>query len=116
MSQNVTLGSEKTKVGVGIAPTLLLPSVHKLSFQVCMREFKDGNDDDCGSLGLEYFASLQDVRVVIHCSGASAADVEELEAALRHAADVHPNRPTLEVKRYEEWNLVSATQDQEVLR
>ena len=87
---SILLGSEKRKDGVEVAPTLL-PSVHKLQFTVCVREGKDGNDEDCVSLGLEYFASLQDVRVDIHCSGASAADVEELEAALRHAADVHPH-------------------------
>ena len=92
------LGSEKRKDGVNIVPTLL-PSAHELSFHVSVREFKDVNDDDCGSLVLEYFASLQDVRVDIDCRGASAAEVEQVEAALRHAAHVHPNRPTLEAMR-----------------
>ncbi|RLM69671.1 putative disease resistance RPP13-like protein 3 isoform X1 [Panicum miliaceum] len=108
------LGSGKRKDGVGVAPTLL-PRVHKLRFEVRVREFKDGNNDDYGNLGLEYFASLQYATVTIDCRGASAAEVEELEAALRRAAEVHPNRPTLEVMRYGEEGMVSAAQDKESL-
>jgi len=110
---SMLLGSEKTKDGVGIAPTLL-PSAQELEFEVRMWEFKDGNDGDCGSLGLlEYFASLEHVSVGIVYKGASDADedeveeaeveeveaalVEEVEAAMWRAADVHPNRPTVEV-------------------
>ena len=107
------MGSEKRKDGVNIVPTLL-PSAHELSFHVSVREFKDVNDDDCGSLVLEYFASLQDVRVSIDCHGASAAEVEEREAALRHAVDVHPNHPTPEVTRYGEEEMISDAQNQEV--
>ncbi|CAO2150468.1 unnamed protein product [Urochloa humidicola] len=84
---SMLLGSGRNK---DVAPTLL-PSVQKLRFWMTVQDFKDGN----GSLGLEYFASLQNVSVTIPCEGASAADVEQLEAALQHAADVHPNRPTL---------------------
>ena len=80
-----------------------------------MREFKDSNDDDCGSLGLGYFASFQNLIVDLDRNGASAAEVEEVEAALRRAADVHPNRPTLEMRRFGEKEMVSTTQDQEVL-
>ena len=107
------LVSEKRKDGVNIVPTLL-PSAQELQFRVWMREVKDGNDDDCGSLGLEYFASLQDVRVTIDCRGASVAEVEEREAALRRVVDVHPNHPTLEVTRYEEEEMISDAQNQEV--
>ena len=110
---SILLGSEKRKDGVEVAPTLL-PSVHKLQFTVCVREVKDGNDEDCVSLGLEYFASLQDVRVTIDCRGASVAEVEEREAALRRVVDVHPNHPTLEVTRYEEEEMISDAQNQEV--
>jgi hypothetical protein len=54
----------------------------------------------CVSLALEYFASLQNVRVGIKCDNdSSAAEVEQVEAVLRRAADVHPNRPTLKVDR-----------------
>jgi disease resistance protein RPM1 len=83
---------------LGYKELRLLPSAQDLGFVVhSMREFKDGNDD--GRFGLEYFASLQYVHVTILCNGASAAEVEEVEAAVRGAVDVHPNRPTLEVVR-----------------
>jgi disease resistance protein RPM1 len=87
---------------VGVAPTLM-PSAQKLWFTVCVQEFiKDvGNHDDGWvSLALGYFASLQNVQALIDSDdGTSAADVEQVEAALRRAADVHPNRPTVQVIR-----------------
>ena len=66
VSASMLLGSEKRKNGVDVAPTLL-PSVHELEFTDHVRKVKDGNDDDCGAL--EYFTSLQDVRMVIDCHG-----------------------------------------------
>ncbi|KAF8665881.1 hypothetical protein HU200_053963 [Digitaria exilis] len=49
-------------------------------------------------LGLGYLASLQKVFIQIRSRG-SIRDgaVEEVEAALRHVAEVHPNRPTLTI-------------------
>ncbi|RLM58010.1 hypothetical protein C2845_PM18G12920 [Panicum miliaceum] len=86
VSASILLGSERKD------------GVQELWYEVRVREFKDANDDDCGSLGLEYFISLHNIRVTIHCDGASAAEVEELEAVLRRAVDIHPNHPTLEVR------------------
>jgi hypothetical protein len=76
-----------------------MPSIQKLGFTVCVQEMKDGNhNDDCVSLALEYFASLHNVKVCIDCDDdSSRAEVEQVEAVLRRAADLHPNRPTLEV-------------------
>ncbi|CAN6373762.1 unnamed protein product [Urochloa humidicola] len=67
---SMLLGSGRNK---DVAPTLL-PSVQELRFWMSVQDFKDGN----GSLGLEYFASLQNVSVTIPCEGASAADVEQV--------------------------------------
>jgi disease resistance protein RPM1 len=89
------------KAAAGPTPTLM-PSAQELLFTVYAQEFiKDGNhDSDRVSLALEYFASLQNVVVNIHGDGASsAAEVEQVEASLRRAADGHPNRPTLQVTR-----------------
>ncbi|CAO2145219.1 unnamed protein product [Urochloa humidicola] len=103
---SMLLGSGRNK---DVAPTLL-PSLQNLDFGIDVQDFKqDGND----SVSLEYFASLQCVTLRVYCQGASAAEVEQVEAALRRAADVHPNRPTLEVERYEEELMISAGQDQE---
>jgi disease resistance protein RPM1 len=97
-------GSETTVCkAAGLTPTLM-PSAQQLWFRVYVQEFikDDNHDSDRVSLALEYFASLQNVEVYIHDDGASsAAEVEQVEAALRRAADTHPNRPTLELHR---WN------------
>ncbi|CAN6226858.1 unnamed protein product [Urochloa humidicola] len=103
---SMLLGSGRNK---DVAPTLL-PSLQNLDFGIDVQDFKHNGN---GSVSLEYFASLQYGRVSINCEGASAAEVEQVEAALRRAADVHPNRPTLEVERYEEDLMISAGQDQE---
>jgi disease resistance protein RPM1 len=98
-------GSERedTTICKAVGLTLtLMPSVQKLSFAVYVQEFiKDGNhNNDCISLALDYFGSLQNVHVNIYRDGASsAAEVEQVEAALHRAADGHPNRPTLQVTR-----------------
>ncbi|CAN6382161.1 unnamed protein product [Urochloa humidicola] len=104
---SMLLGSGRNK---DVAPTLL-PSLQELTFWIDAHDF---NKDGDGSLSLEYFASLQQCKVTIGRSGATAVEVEQVEAALRRAADVHPNRPTLEVERYNEEDMISAAQDEEV--
>jgi disease resistance protein RPM1 len=89
------------KAAAGLTPTLM-PSAQELWFTLYVQEvIKDGNhDSDRVSLALEYFASLQNIDVDIYYDGASsAAEVEQVEAALRRAADAHPNRPRLELNR-----------------
>ncbi|CAL4990363.1 unnamed protein product [Urochloa decumbens] len=87
---SMVLGSGRNK---DVAPTLL-PSIQELWFRMRARDFKAGNP----SFGLEFFASVKNVTVEIDCDGAYAAKVKHVEAALRHAAHVHPNCPTLEVE------------------
>jgi hypothetical protein len=101
----MVLGSSErldtVRKGAGVAPTTM-PSFQELSFTLYVKEFiKDHNQDDgCVSLALQCFASLQNVQALIHCGdGTSAVEVGQVEAALRRAADGHPNRPTLEVMR-----------------
>ncbi|CAN6363428.1 unnamed protein product [Urochloa humidicola] len=106
MDASMLLSSQS---GKGDAPTLM-PRVQMLRFSVDVTEVKGG----CSSLSLEYFASVRDVNVEINCSSATAAEVEKVEAALRHAADVHPNRPELKVWRTGENFMISAAHDQEV--
>ncbi|KAL6654692.1 hypothetical protein ACP70R_008157 [Stipagrostis hirtigluma subsp. patula] len=49
-------------------------------------------------LGLGNLLSLQDVEVVFGRGDASMEEVEEAKAAVRHAIEIHPNHPTLEVR------------------
>ncbi|CAM0149566.1 unnamed protein product [Urochloa decumbens] len=95
---SMLLGSGRNK---DVAPTLL-PSLQKLRLHMNLRDFKDSN----GSVSLEYFTSLHNVRVDIHCDDASAAEVEQVEAELRRAVGVHPNRPTLKVVRSNEYKMI----------
>jgi len=97
-----------------------MPRIHKLLFNVfSVREFKDENHED--GLCLEYFASLQNIKVNIYIDYASDAEVEveveEVEASLQRAARVHPNHPIVETDRYNapmfpEWKAWAARYDE----
>nr|CAB3455861.1 unnamed protein product [Digitaria exilis] len=46
---------------------------------------------------LRSFQRLQKAVISMDCAGASLCEVDKVEAALRHAADVHPGHPTIEL-------------------
>ncbi|CAO2149008.1 unnamed protein product [Urochloa humidicola] len=46
--------------------------------------------------------SLERVTARIYCEYTTPGEVQEAEAALRRAVDVHPNHPTIEMERYNE--------------
>jgi len=66
---------------------------------------KDENEDL--DLGLDNLLSLEKVTVTVDCSGATAAEVQEVEAMVTHAVENHPNRPTIKVYRACEQNMLS---------
>jgi hypothetical protein len=107
---SMRFGSERDTTvckAAGLTPTLM-PSAHKLWFTVFVQEVIKG-DHDRVSLALGYFASLQNICVNIYGDGdSSAAEVQQVEAALRRAADAHLNRPTLMLERW----ISSAQSDQ----
>uniref|UniRef100_A0A0E0QEW1 RGH1A n=1 Tax=Oryza rufipogon TaxID=4529 RepID=A0A0E0QEW1_ORYRU len=87
----------------------VMPNVKTLSFCVYVRILKD--TDILGFDKLFSFAhlgrsSLQQVQVNIQCRGARAMEVEEAEAALAHAAAIHPNRPTLQIHKFSEGEML----------
>ncbi|CAN6374626.1 unnamed protein product [Urochloa humidicola] len=90
-----------------VAPTIM-PSLEFLEFFFFVRALKDCNGD-CSNIGLECLAVLQKVTVRIGCQGASVSEVEKAEAALRHAAEVHPNHVTLELIRHFEDQMILAS-------
>jgi hypothetical protein len=45
---------------------------------------------------MQCYPDLEHICVFIGCKGSRLSEVAEMEAALRHAADVHPKHPTLE--------------------
>ncbi|GJN06442.1 hypothetical protein PR202_ga24171 [Eleusine coracana subsp. coracana] len=61
-----------------------------------MREITGGSDD-AFDMFFRNLPSLQDVIVLLRCGGASETEVVEAKAALRHASEIHLNRPTIEI-------------------
>jgi hypothetical protein len=55
--------------------------------------------------GIEHLSSLRHLIVEIICSGATVQEVDALEESIRNAADLLPNRPTLEVRTWDEENM-----------
>jgi hypothetical protein len=53
------------------------------------------------NLEMGHLPSLEQVEVELSRNGASLDVVRELEAALRLAADAHPNRPSLLIRRFD---------------
>jgi hypothetical protein len=51
-------------------------------------------------LGLRNLLSLKEIVVTVNFGYSCLADVEEAEAALKHAVEDHPNRPTLQIRRH----------------
>ncbi|KAF8644963.1 hypothetical protein HU200_066268 [Digitaria exilis] len=58
-------------------------------------------------LGLGNIYSLQQVTAIIVCSNCFRAEVEEMEAAVSHVVDIHPNWPTLYMMRYGEEGMAT---------
>ncbi|CAO2145180.1 unnamed protein product [Urochloa humidicola] len=78
----------------------MTPNLQHLRFAVPVRAlYKDGNGG-CDNLRLECLPSLRNVEVDILCFGATDDDVEKAEAELKHAAQLHPKGPMLELKRW----------------
>jgi hypothetical protein len=57
-------------------------------------------------LGLRNLLSLKEIVVIVNFGYSCFADVEEAEAALKHAVENHPNRPTLQIHRHGEEYLL----------
>jgi len=66
---------------------------------------KEGIEDL--DLGLDNLLSLEQVAVRVNCSGATAAEVQEVEAMVTRAVENHPNRPTVKMDRKWEENILS---------
>jgi len=96
-----------------------MPRLEELEFMVCAGYWswvqdgvllerlptKEGIEDL--DLGLDNLLSLEQVTVTVDCSGATAAEVQEVEAMVTRAVENHPNRPTVKVDRVFEGNILS---------
>ncbi|CAN6347913.1 unnamed protein product [Urochloa humidicola] len=59
------------------------------------------------SLGLDNLLSLEQVAVKVDCSGATAAEVQEVEAVVTRAVENHPNHPAIKMCRIREESILS---------
>ncbi|XP_066336035.1 disease resistance protein RGA5-like isoform X5 [Miscanthus floridulus] len=59
--------------------------------------------------GLGNISALQAVEAVLDCACCLPREVEEVEAELRHTVSIHPNRPTLQITRTREDEMVTSS-------
>ncbi|AQK38787.1 hypothetical protein ZEAMMB73_Zm00001d023265 [Zea mays] len=76
----------------------------------CVRTMKDKSDAFFISQ-LRRYRHLQKAIIFIDCSGASMCEVQKVEAAFRHAAEVHPNHPSIELIRTNTDGMASSSSD-----
>jgi disease resistance protein RPM1 len=82
-----------------VVPSGVMPSLEVSTFNVPLRALKD-NNGDCTNFGVEYLASLREIKAWINCDGVCTEEVDAAMAALRNACKVHPNHPTLDLQTY----------------
>nr|UFM55686.1 DR3 [Zea mays] len=76
----------------------------------CVRTMKDKSDAFFISQ-LRLYQHLQEATIFIVCSGASMCEVQKVEAACRHAAEVHPNHPSIKLIRTKTDEMASSSSD-----
>ncbi|CAL4985821.1 unnamed protein product [Urochloa decumbens] len=82
-----------------------MPRLQVLHFHARQRAVRE-HRRYCHNLGLEYLPALREISVDIEVPdrwASDAADGEHMEAALRCAAELHPNRPTIHIEKRREW-------------
>jgi hypothetical protein len=71
-------------------------------------EWKDRPDASFIS-HLRWYRRLQKAVISIDCAGASMREAEKVEAAFRHAAELHRNHPTIQLIRTNTDKMVSSS-------
>jgi hypothetical protein len=59
---------------------------------------------------------LEKATYWLNCKNHNGEKVEEMEAAMRHAAGVHPNSPSLAIRRYNDQEASSKKNQEQVCR
>ncbi|PNT72121.1 hypothetical protein BRADI_2g39631v3 [Brachypodium distachyon] len=80
-----------------------MPNVRRLYVKIWPKDINSasgcrGGFDD---IGIQHLSSLAELCVSIYCQGTRAADVEAVEVAFKSMAEANPNRPKLEMRRYQ---------------
>jgi len=82
---------------------------------VPLEQFPTKDEIEDLDLGLDNLLSLEKVTVTVDCSGATAAEVQEVEAMVTRAVENHPNRPTIKVDRAGEENMLSDEKSEDLV-
>ncbi|CAD6268686.1 unnamed protein product [Miscanthus lutarioriparius] len=83
---------------------------------VLLEQFPTKDEIEDLDLGLDNLLSLEKVTVTVFCSGATAAEVQEVEDMVTRAVENHPNRPTIKVDRAGEENMLSDEKSEDLLQ
>ncbi|AQK38906.1 hypothetical protein ZEAMMB73_Zm00001d023304, partial [Zea mays] len=95
-----------------------MPRLEELVFGVCVLLEQCPTMDviEDLDLGLDNLLSLEQVTVVVDCSGATAAKVQEVEAVVMRAMENHANRPTIKMERVCENFILSDKEQEDLLQ
>lgn len=90
-----------------------MQKLQKLYLCFDVAETKDVHGDfDFGFPGLQNLTSLKTVNVELDCRCSRLWEVEAADAALRNATNLNPNRPTLDLERHFEGEMLFDQQEE----
>jgi hypothetical protein len=83
-----------------------MPRLRELTLVIASKE-KPNTEAD---LGIQHLSSLARLAVSIFCSGRTAAEVKAMEDTFKSMAEANPNRPTLEMTRLNQDDMLQDEQ------
>lgn len=83
-----------------------VPALETLEFQIIAHEMHTARRFGPPDFGISHLSTLRNLVVNVHCEGSRVKEVEAVEAAIRSAASMLPNHPTLGLHRFLESELV----------
>ena len=86
-----------------------VPRLEEIWFHIPVCKIFSTSYDLGLKFGLGNISALQAVEAILDCVCCLPREVEEVEAELRHTVSIHPNRPTLQITRLREHEMVTSS-------